>query len=251
VGLEAQLASEGMAPIEGPEIGCRLLPVDELAIVDEWLIWARTVERTHQFHSARAHKVWRLYASGTPFSEIVKRARCHRFQVVREITRIEAAAPPAPTENPWRKSGRSMPVSGVPERVRGVAPGFAARIAEVALRCADMDRVREMLHNEPEILRILPQGDSMSEKPQPTKIPGALHYSTIKLRDTIKVTRPRIGAVMRDSLVDVMGRPHAGGIDVALETRASESDGGADTTTIITVPWWKIMQADRVVEGSD
>ena len=77
--------------------------------------------------------------------------------------------------------------------------------------------------------------------------PGAkTRYTLIKLLRDIFVKNPRIGATFRKEFVNVEGRPHAGGIDVTLETKDNE---GHPNETIITVPWGGIVQAVRVIEA--
>lgn len=70
------------------------------------------------------------------------------------------------------------------------------------------------------------------------------HYDLIMLKKghEISVPRPRLGARNRDRFLDIDGRPHAGGIDVEVETK----DGaGHNTLTTITLPWDIIAHAER------
>jgi hypothetical protein len=78
-------------------------------------------------------------------------------------------------------------------------------------------------------------------------------YAVIQLKSMDEIKLP--GSRPKSSLIDVDGRPHAGGIDVRLENKGYEQLGRRDDSVegkdlIITVPWHKIAHAERVVGGA-
>lgn len=227
VDFERILASEGLAPIDKPlarrqvpkltdaptgriirqDIATRVHSPEQAAAADAYLGWAREILRTHRFGGRRQKSVWKLYAEGLTLTAIVRRLRVSRRSVTRAIERVARAAPPAPVPNPWRKSQRV---------VRTNDNQFVAMLREL---------LEERKENE------------MAEAKR-------LHYDLIMLKGghNVEIPRPRIGARNRDRFLNIEGRPHAGGIDVEVETKDTT---GRNTITTITVPWDIIAHAHR------
>jgi hypothetical protein len=89
--------------------------------------------------------------------------------------------------------------------------------------------VRQLAAQDPELrARLMPQ----EESPMAGKA-VSVHYEIITARKGMAFRIPGI-PVEKDRLLQVEGRPHAGGIDVTL-------DGGK----VMTVPWGKIDAAIR------
>jgi hypothetical protein len=173
--------------------------------------------------------------------------------VANAIMRVKAKAPPPPTENPWKKAGRETPAAPTPIR-----PGLLARFAKLAVKCCDLGRLLELASDEPELLKLLPRGDHMAKNeggPVPvTEKAGARRYARIRLKknETLRVDRPRNGKDRHDILSDVMARPTNAGLDVEFDTWSStDPSDRVETVTVITIPWWKIAQAERVVGGEE
>jgi hypothetical protein len=113
------------------------------------------------------------------------------------------------------------------------------RICMLALQCADKGKLREMFAGDPMLLRLVPPDEPREDTMAEAK---RVHYARILLKRDIDVRGPRIGANARRMFIEVDGVPHAGGINVELETKTN----GENTRTTITVPWDGILQADRV-----
>jgi hypothetical protein len=79
---------------------------------------------------------------------------------------------------------------------------------------------------------------------QPPAPPKVFRYARILMREPLEI---KGRATRHDRLLDVDGRPHAGGIDVMIGPE--DFPGTAVEPQVITVPWWRIRQADRTVDG--
>ncbi len=86
----------------------------------------------------------------------------------------------------------------------------------------------------------------------PKKQRPQVEYSLIQLRSDVNIPgvqtsksqlkpmRNRAGIV-----VPLMGTPHVGGIDIEVDTVTQRGASRVPTRTTITVPWWKIEQANQ------
>lgn len=231
---ERRLAREGLAPLDNdlglggaPHTatcacgkcarGLLGRPGEQQAAAGAWLAWARDVMDTHEFGGTRQRSVWRLYSEGATLTEIQRKLRVSRRAITRAIERVERTAPPAPCENPWRKSGRTEPKQRMDDsQVIALLRSLVARQLE---------------------------GNDMAGI---TNKPNVVHYSRILLLPgrTVDARLARIGARDRVAFTDIDGRPHAGGIDVELETQDPAADN-AKTITRVTLPWSMIRQAEQ------
>jgi hypothetical protein len=194
--------------------------------VEQHLAWAREVLATHPFSTPRQKKIWGLYASGKTMIEISTKLGGSQRSITRAIGRVVRMAPPAPVANPWRKSGRLSMVAGQDASV-------TARLCALALQAAEPEKLRELVGDDDELSRLLPQEVRMTK---------ALQYRRISIRRGHDISLPG-NPVVKDRLLNVEGRPHAGGIDVTV-------DGKDGQPLVVLVPWWKIDQAERVAEDS-
>ena len=162
--------------------------------------------------------------------------------------RVTLAVGPAPVANPWLKSKRDVRIASPLER-----------LARIAISLADRERLAELVQDDPELLKLIPKGDIMADKkPDLAPVPRAAsvmqHYDRILLRDNVEVFAQGeqmaggMGARTRDRLLDVNARPTALGIDVAFDIIDKD---GQPRQRIVTIPAWKIKQADRVVGGEE
>jgi hypothetical protein len=249
VDYERILADEGLAPIDrqvphqpevriarrresgGPERG---------KAVDQWLEWAREVLRTHDFDTPWQRQVWQQYAQGRRLAEIAIKLRASKRAVTRALERVERWAPPPPVENPWRKA--AAPDVDREHDVRSLLlrtdRRTTVRICMLALGCADKDRLREVFGADEQLSRLVPQEDPMEPKRAVVKHT----YTKIRLTRTLDIPSPAKGARSRDELLNVDGRPHAGGIDVDIDCKDAS---GHVFTNVITVPWAGIRSAER------
>lgn len=103
--IEAQLAAEGLAPIEGPEV----MSLDDTAplATDIWQAWAKKILREGVLLGDVQRSVWSLYAEGESLSNIAIKLRMSRHHVWRAVSRVKKHNAPSPIENPWKKSGRA------------------------------------------------------------------------------------------------------------------------------------------------
>jgi hypothetical protein len=225
---EARLAREDLAPLDlrssdgtvsvardpgGKPRFKSVVPIGHSDAVDAWTGWAQEVLHTHDFGGKRQRSVWRLYAVGTTLTEITVKLRVSRRAVTRAIERVERKAPPPPCPNPWRKSNRTEP----------------ARMNDGQVLALLRHLVTTQL-----------EGDMAGI----TNRSVTVHYDRIILKGglTLDVRRARMNSRDRSELVNIDGRPHAGGIDVEIETRDQQN---VETITTYTVPWANIKQAER------
>jgi hypothetical protein len=250
--IEAQLAAEGLAPLDahGNTVSNRdvyeLRDADSAAAArDEYLAWARDVlvtERCFRGHrsqrsDARAplREVWGLHAAGRSNGEISRALGCSREAVKKALRRVAKRAPPPPVVNPWRKSGRD---EALYERANMTSPRALARLCKLAIDVAGINEVREAIGNDKQLMRLLPRERTaiMSGTDEKKTAPKAFTtYSIIELTEPLKV--PGV-SVRKAMLIDMEARQHAGGMDVVLT-----SEGGEDT--IVTIPWHQIKLAKR------
>jgi hypothetical protein len=252
---ERRLESEGLAPIDrelerantARRSWRRGAPTPEpakAAAVNTWLAWAQDVMRTHKFDTPWQRRVWSLYAQGRRLAEVAVKLKASKRAVTRALERVERWAPPAPVANPWRKLGQCPTIPEGEDGVRTLLlrtnRRVTVRICMLALQCADRGRLLELFAGDPQLSRLVPPNEPTEDTMAEAK---RLHYTRILLKRDVLVERPRIGAPARNRFVNVEGTPHAGGINVELETQAAD---GSPTRTTITVPWDGITQADRV-----
>ena len=248
---ERRLESEGLAPVDRElahggrtwrETNRPAPSAERAGAVNEWLSWAQGVLRTHKFDTPWQRRVWSLYAQGRRLAEVAVKLKASKRAVTRALERVEKWAPPAPVDNPWRKIAAVTDVGD--DGVRGLLlrtnRRVTVRICMLALQCADRGRLLELFAGDPQLSRLVPPNETTEDTMAESK---RLRYTRILLKRDVLVERPRIGANIRKRFVDVDGVPHAGGINVELETNAAD---GSPTRTTITVPWDGIMQADRV-----
>lgn len=250
------MASENLAPIDRELVRAntarrswrRGTPAARPAqpeAVSAWLAWAQDVLRAHRFDTPWQRRVWSLYAQGRPLALLAAKLKASKRAVTRAIERVERWAPAAPVDNPWRKvAAGGGTVSQAPDDVRGLLMRsdrrVTVRVCMLALQCADRGKLRDLFGGDPMLLRLVPPEDEPKEEPMAE--PKRVHYTRILLKRDIDVRDPRIGARQRRMFIEVEGVPHAGGINVELETKTN----GENTRTTITVPWDGILQADRV-----
>lgn len=261
VDYERLLANEGLAPIDKPlaprrtaklsdAVRGRMVRREEVAdparaaAVDTWLGWARDVLRTHKFDTPWQRAVWSQYAQGRRLVEIAARLQASKRAVTRALERVEKWAPPAPIDNPWRR-GHCPPLAARAGGVRAMLlrtnRRVTVRICMLALQCADRDKLREIFGNDQHLSRLVPQENDMGTD-QPKRAPLVHLYNVIALRRTIDVRNPVKGARQRDQFLNTEGRPHAGGIDVEVDQKRAD---GTTFTSVITIPWDAIKQAER------
>lgn len=214
--------------------------------VKEWLAWAQDVLRSHKFDTPWQRRVWSVYAQGRRLSEVATKLQASKRAVTRALERVKKWAPPEPVENPWRKAGTVSPLGRSREDyVRALLlqtnRRVTVRICMLALSCADKGKLREIFAADPQLLQLMPP-DELEDTMAAGK---PMQYTRIELKRDVTVRNPRVGADRRRAFLNVEGRPHAGGIDVELETFAGDRER-SPTRTTITVPWDGIMQADRV-----
>ncbi|HTI46808.1 MAG TPA: hypothetical protein VMB76_09645 [Casimicrobiaceae bacterium] len=232
--LEDRLAREGLAPLDDP-MGAgkiwrrgvptgersRLYDSDDAAAREKYLAWARELLRRRDYFprqradaSVQLRAVWRLHAQGKSNGQVARKLRVSRGVVEKALRVVVRRAPPPPVANPWRRSGREQAWKHI-----------------------------EAKRNE----RRTSMAAETKQGPQWVK------YALIRLRSMETVNIP--GLREKRDLIDVDGRMHAGGIDVKIDgagyesirARAEKLEGH---DLIITVPWYKIDQVERVVEGT-
>lgn len=229
---EAVLEREGLSPLDCPG-GLTSNPPgrdaryflgqepERAEAVNGYLAWASGVLETYPFDDrpakghngdpARERRIWALYAEGKSVTEIQLELAVNRRSVTKTIERIVSRSPPAPHVNPWLPS--------IPLRER----------AE---------------------LRRQQREEEMDPKKQPRP---QLEYSLIRLRRGVII--PGVGNP-KEQLVPMkghagvvmplMGTPHAGGIDVEVESFHNlKGRMRVKTRTVITVPWDNIEQANQ------
>lgn len=261
VDYESILADEGLAPLDRPELQRKTLPNAQRMVrrqevsdparaeaVEAWARWARDILKMHKFDSDHQRSVWRLYSSGKTLTQIAGELFLSRRAVTRAIERVERWAPPAPVGNPWSKQHRPRWETDDHRReaeVRGMLlrtnRRVAVRVCMLALRCADKSRLREIFDGDEGLLALVPPDEPKENTMAEAK---RMTYDLIALKRGHEIDIPKRrppGARRVDRFQHVEGRPHAGGIDVEMETR----DGKVDTMTVITLPWDIIAQADR------
>ena len=257
IALERQLRAEGLAPIESHEV-VRSLGADAVA-VERWLAWAQDVLRKHPFASTRQREIWELYSSGCTIAQIRWELKASargdvgtfsrgdsKRSITRAIERVTLAVGPAPVANPWLKSKRDVRVASPLER-----------LARIAISLADRERLAELVQDDPELLKLIPKGDIMADKkpdlaPMPRAASVMQHYDRILLRDNVEVCpageTPVLGARVRDRLIKVTGRQTVMGIIVAFDVKDA---AGVEYQRLVTIPSWKIRQADQIVGGEE
>lgn len=235
--LEEILAAEGLAPLDGDQRldivmkrGVRNYDATTAAARTAYLEWARGLLRRRDCFprqradaSVRLRAVWRLHAEGKSNAQVARRLRTSRGVVEKALRAVVTRAPPPPVANPWRRSGRDK--------------------AWVYIEAKRNERRSSMANEEKQ------------------KAPAWVRYALIRMRSLETVNVP--GVREKGELIDVDGRAHAGGIDVKLEglgyeivdkdgkvTMSKRTERVAGTDLVITVPWYKIAQAERVVEGA-
>lgn len=204
---------------------------ESAAASDAWTEWATGVLTTHAFSSPRQRDIWRLYTAGTSKRDIAKRFGIADVSVYMAITRVKNTAPPPPVRHP-RERGSTLAKSPT---------AALTKLCALAVRCADREQLRELVADDPELWRLLPQEVRMATPNGEKKAPSpVVRYERINIRGTVKIP----GYVEKAALLDIEGRPHAGGIDVRITV---EQFPLAKTDSVMTVPWWKIEQANRAV----
>lgn len=220
---------------------------DESAPVarDAYLAWARTlllgklrlVERRDDA-KAGLQDVWRLHADGKSNAEVATALGVTRLNVQHAVARVMKMCGPPPILNPWRRSGRYE------ADLQRSDPTAVARLARIAVGLAPLERLREAVADDPVLTRLLPQeGTSMANENKRVPVP-LTHYDVIRLRSGEGVLTPG-NPVKKSELIDIDGRPHAGGIDVQLPIMKGETQVA---TKVVTVPWWKIASTERTQE---
>lgn len=230
--FEERLAREGLAPLDDPAgngrvwrretPGERRRPrgSDDVEARDRYLSWARSLLRRRDCFprqrsdaSVQLRAVWRLHAAGKSNAQVARRLRVSRGVVEKALRAVTRRAPPPPVANPWRRSGREQAWKHIEAKQNERRASMAA---------------------------------------EPKQAPQWARYALIKMRSMETVNIP--GTREKSDLIDVDGRAHAGGIDVkipgggyeSVKARAEKLEGH---DLIITVPWHKIAQAERVVES--
>jgi hypothetical protein len=258
---EEILEREGLAPLDAPggQVSGRdtyaLRDADDaVAARDMYLTWAREVLGNEAcFRGQRSQRsdasvglrdVWELHADGKSNGEIARALKVSREVVKKAIRRVTKRAPPAPVLNPWLKSGRD---EALYERAN---PRALARICKLAIEVAGIDQVLEAIGNDRKLLRLLPRertaimaGTDGTEKKGAGAAPR-VRYAFIKLNTPIQTPG---NPVRKNMLLDMEGRPHAGGIDVVFPEAKAIEGTDKKLDVVKTVPWHKIDDAERVV----
>lgn len=152
-----------------------------------------------------------------------------------KLARAIAAEAPV---NPHRKGARGATPQRVEVAIKAADPRVAARLLELAIECADAEVLRQRIASDETLIQL--NGGPMDTK----KIAPPIRYSRIMLRNNVSI--PGVG-VPKAELLNVDGRPHAGGIDIAYSGK--DNSGNQQTKPgIVTVPWWQVLQANRVTE---
>lgn len=233
--LEERLAAEGLAPLDCPggmvsqRGGSHDRSLDAHAR-DRYLAWARGLLRRRDYFprqradaSVQLRAVWRLHAQGKSNGQVARKLRVSRGVVEKALRVVTRRAPPPPVANPWRRSGREQAWKHI-----------------------------EAKRNE--------RTNMAEEKGAKQTLEKWVRYSLIQTLSTHTVDVP--GQRPKSQLIDVDGRPHAGGIDVRIPgagyqivdadgkvTFAKRSERVEGTDLIITVPWFKVDKAERVVDA--
>lgn len=89
----------------------------------------------------------------------------------------------------------------------------------------------------------------MNPKKQPRP---QVEYSLIQLKSDINIPGVQTAKAQLKPMKNhagvvapLMGTPHVGGIDIEVDTVTQQGTGRTKTRTVITVPWWKIEQANQ------
>lgn len=258
---DRKLASEGLAPLETRTELARMIEtvgthhLDEAATaVGLWQDWARGVLRAHAFTTERHRKAWGFYALGWTYSEIALACGIDRRGVTQTIADVEADAPAPPCPNPWRKSGReSQRQRGIDQVAAQADPRVTARLLQLAVSAADPETLARLVATDA-TLNSMTGGAGMAEAVK--RAVGEVRYSRIRLKRTETFRSPRSGKDL-DVLLpaefggELVGRPHAGGIDLQAKVTTVQGKGGEPDTVaakVFTLPWWKIDHAERVTE---
>lgn len=232
---ERRLAGDGLAPVNDCEASRRILggngtvsalyAEESAAAVDAWTGWANRVLATHQFTNDRQRSIWRLYAKLTPYADIASRFGIAEVSVHLAIRRVTDRVLPAPVRHPRGRGARLSDDTAAASKA-------LTKLCALAVQCADRERLRELVADDPELWRLLPREVRMSAPGEKRAPSPKQRYDRILINGTVQRPGKAVGL---EILKDIEGRPHAGGIDV-------DFDG-----TVVTLPWWKIRQADRAV----
>lgn len=216
--------------------------------IDAWLSWASDVLHTHAFAKGQ-RKVWELYAEGKTYSEIETATRTGRRDISRIVADVEAKSPAPPCPNPWRKSGRAAPrAEGLIDVAARTDPRITARLLSLAVSVADSEALARLMASD-EQLNNLTGGASVAEAVK--RAVGEVRYARILLKRGETLRGPKNNKDLSVLLAsefggELVGRPHAGGIDL----QAKVTTGDVVVNKVLTVPWWKIDHAEKVSEDA-
>lgn len=241
---EALLAEDGLSPIDNDGKNWRQqqrpgrIPKDPEA-VDRYLAWAKEVLQCTAFSSPYQRRVWELFSEGKTYSEIVIELKADpppggrleatgrirqirtvpsKHSVMMAIRRVRDRAPLPPLANPWRRDS--------PGKVAARGQALESLVSKV------MNRLRRMSADPQELQRLLEEYTVEKN--------GTIRYSKILFSKHAPLQIPGV-AVARDYLHNIDGRPHAGGIDITVDTKDARGKTGR---TRFTVPWHAIRQAE-------
>lgn len=219
--------------------------------VETWTAWATLVLRKVRLTNIE-RSVWTCYSKGETLNEIAGANDMTKQAVWKAITRVKDKSPSPPCPNPW--SNRPEPAASGDERdmramLMTADKSLTAKVAILAIANCDRDKLRRAFEGDPKLARLLPQEWSLpmetEKKPAPAR---PVRYARIDLKEEIDVKQIASGngAARKICLADVDGRPHSLGIDVAFDCLDPYTQ--KPYTRVITIPHWKIKQADRIIE---
>lgn len=228
--------------------------IDESATaVEMWQDWARGVCDAFP-GTNRDLGVWAHYADGKTYSEIELATRVGRRDITRIIEKVEALSAPAPCPNPWRKSGRVAPrAEGLGDMAAHADPRVTARLLSLAVSAADPETLARLVAGDT-TLNSMTGGAIVAEAVK--RAVGEVRYSRIRMRRNETLKSPMGTGKDLDVLLpkefggELVGRPHAGGIDLQAKVTTPGKDGADPTVAVktLTVPWWKIDHAEKANE---
>ncbi len=195
--------------------------------------------RSTAFASPYQRRVWELFSEGKTYAEIIDALKTDppnggrleptgrirqirtvpsKHSVMMAIRRVRERASLPPVVNPWRRAGTG--------RVAARGQALESLVVKV------MNRLRRMSADPQELQRLLEEYTVEKN--------GNIRYSKILFSKQHPLQIPGT-SVAKEYLMDVDGRPHAGGIDIVVSTKDALGKVGKKR---FTVPWHAIRQAE-------
>lgn len=204
---ERQLESEGLGVLDGSDLAARQ-GFRHAAKGDEPSSTERAVSLGASLDAVRRWQAWaRAVAEDFEFSGARQRAVWHLYANGSPLTEIQQAM-----------GGSRRSITKALDRVKRGSP--SAPVPNPWRRSG------RDAPGKPQLRPVPLEAEDMAKQ--------ALNYKRIMLRKGWEVYLPDRPHVALERIVNVEGTPHAGGIDVV-------ALGGV----VVTVPWWKIQQADQ------